>query len=141
MRRALLVIAAALGLAACEAETRGVQMIAAPIGPGDEIAPDAVVMDLFDRVCLRTGARVSDARQVLAGLPVRENPETGTHFHQTYNLSFNPARRDGRDLCSIVTYTADPAKLGSRLAAIAQSKGLEARIRPSDDGYLNVVVR
>ena len=130
-------LAATVLLASCDtAPVSGVE-VTSGVGPGTETASVDEVVTLFDDVCLKAEVDADQATDALRLRPFTQRPETGTWYHNSYDLSF----KVGSNACSIVTFAEDPLKLGVVLGAIAQGKGLKATVTPADDGYLNVVVR
>ena len=118
--RHCLPLIAALGLAACvpggatapsgQAATSG----DSGVNPGAEMADGISAMLIFTRVCLDTQPHFKKAPAVLADLPFRQRPETGTYYHQNLDLSVKLV--GGR--CSMVFTSADdPTQLGILMSA------------------------
>jgi hypothetical protein len=71
---------------------------------GSDIASPAVLARLFHGVCV--GAASLDAAEaVLESVGMVSNPETGTWFHQQFDMSVNPSG----GICSIVFAATDEA--------------------------------
>ena len=95
---------------------------------GSAEANPAVLARLFAAACLQSGT-LSDAQAMLANAGMVPNPETGTYFHQQFDMSVNPAG----ELCSMVFSVSDAARVaetfrGSAAAVVgAQAEGIEIR--------------
>ncbi|MBF9043408.1 hypothetical protein HKCCE4037_08725 [Rhodobacterales bacterium HKCCE4037] len=70
---------------------------------GSSTANPAVLARLFASACLQS-ANLADTQTLLTGLGMVPNPETGTYFHQQFDMSVNPAGA----ICSMVFLAADP---------------------------------
>ncbi len=64
---------------------------------GDAVANPAVLARLFAAACLESGS-LFEAQTMLANAGMVPNPETGTYFHQQFDMSVNPAGQ----VCSMV---------------------------------------
>lgn len=56
-------------------------------GPGSRPATRNSAVALFTDVCVATAPTFADAPAVLAKKPVLQNANTGTYYHQTYDMS------------------------------------------------------
>lgn len=64
---------------------------------------------IFARVCAETAPSFRNAPTVMADMPFRQHPETGTYFHQNFDLSIKLMPKS----CSMVfTSTEDAAEIG-----------------------------
>lgn len=70
---------------------------------GSVIANPAVLGRMFANVCISVNT-MEQADAALRAVGMLDNPETGTYFHQQFDLSLNP----GGGTCSMVFVTDQP---------------------------------
>lgn len=95
MIRALCLLLAVLGAPAL---AQGVPPL------GEAPLPSRTAAKFFDAVCLRNAPGFGGAAAALAANGFAPNPETGTYYHPTLNLSFHV-----EDRCSMVFASDAPA--------------------------------
>jgi hypothetical protein len=124
-----------LALAACQATPSAQGDVASgPVEPGtDKISGvDAAIM--FSQICLDTKAQPAKAKAVLAELPFRQHPQTGTYFHQNLNMSVKLMADGGKPVCSMVVATTSDPTLSITTAASAANLTAAVRAVNGPDG-------
>jgi hypothetical protein len=96
-----LLLAAALGLAAC-VETTSTTAPSGPVGPGASAADAATTVRLFNEVCVANMPNLDQMRADLTAGPYRLDTRSGIHYHNTLDLSFKVRNESGVPVCSIV---------------------------------------
>ncbi len=74
---------------------------------GSAEANPAVLARVFVAACMQSSS-LGDAQQMLANASMVPNPETGTYFHQQFDMSVNPAG----ERCSMV-FSVEDANLAA----------------------------
>ncbi|MCX8508083.1 MAG: hypothetical protein ORN49_04255, partial [Rhodobacteraceae bacterium] len=110
---------AAMALSACLSEKTNVtkpaldkmgeQVAQSDVGPGPDQANGINASMIFGDVCVATAPSFRKAPAVMAKMPFRQHPGTGTYYHQNLDLwiKLMPKR------CSMVfTSEDDPTELG-----------------------------
>ncbi|MEX3016638.1 hypothetical protein [Gymnodinialimonas hymeniacidonis] len=95
---------------------------------GSAEANPAVLARLFAATCIESGA-LAEAQALLANAGMVPNPETGTYFHQQFDMSVNPSG----ELCSMVFSVADAAAVAdvfrASAAAVVGGEAADIEIR------------
>lgn len=123
----LLVASALLGcvsektvLTGQEADALVAQIAKSDVGPGSEQVDGFAAAAILGDVCVATAPSFRNAPAVMAKMPFRQHPGTGTYYHQTLDLSVKllPKR------CSMVFTSKDePSQLGIAIATSAAMAG------------------
>ncbi len=121
-------LGAALLVAGCvPSETVAPQVAAGetpvePVGPGTEQADAITATKILQKVCVDTAPSFKKAPAVMAKMPFRQHPVTGTFYHQNLDLSIKLMSKR----CSMVfTSKDDPIVLSIAISAAGgkQSSG------------------
>lgn len=107
------------GAAALSAVVLAVPVAAQSPDVGADVAVLADLGRVFASVCLNS-ASLGQAQGVLRSLGMLDNPETGTFFHQTFDMSINPAngvcsmvfRVDGPEQAAMDAFSQEVASAG-----------------------------
>ncbi|MEM9854819.1 MAG: hypothetical protein AAF841_10260 [Pseudomonadota bacterium] len=86
LKRGACVVSMAI-LAACEVPPPPAGETTPGIGPGPFGMTGDQAVALFSQVCLATAPSYATAPAVIAELPFRQSPTTGTYYHQRFNAS------------------------------------------------------
>ncbi len=124
IRSISLVIALSLGLIGCVETQPPAQTSPSAVVPGTHPVDSASAMSLISDICVDTLPRFANAPAVLAKMPFQQNPQTGTYYHRSLDLSIKLHTDKGRKICSMVFVSKDdPAQLALLIPIAASSQG------------------
>jgi len=108
---AILLSLAVLTACVSNTPTGVVPPITKSVSVGTGIVDPLKVASLYDKFCYKHSPTFSGSIASLkADKNFKQQPETGTFFHRTLNLSVNATNRGGRATCSMIFKTTHPAK-------------------------------